>query len=181
MSPSSRWTFNAIKIPLKKICDIVLIERPKILNGHRLRLTSHWSVPGDGCTKVGERYPALEQLALGVQRAVSPRASDYLLSMRCTLLGYSFEPRHKSHALGTVGSVITISLSINRYSHSKNQFDQREQDWLVHKLGLRWLQRFDVIQAEPPFLLLAKEGSALRLLLYEYEIWLEVFSRLLKI
>ena len=38
------------------------------------------------------------------------------------LLGYSLEPRPNSHALGTVGSVMTIGLSINRCSHSKNQF-----------------------------------------------------------
>ena len=31
-----------------------------------------------------------------------------LLSMRCMLLGYSFEPRLKSRALGSGGSVMTI-------------------------------------------------------------------------
>ena len=34
----------------------------------------------------------------------------FLLSMRCLLLGYSFEPRPNSHALGTEGSVMTIGL-----------------------------------------------------------------------
>ena len=33
---------------------------------------------------------------------------------------------------------MTIGLSLNRCSHSKkNQFDEREQDWLVQKFGLR--------------------------------------------
>ena len=41
----------------------------------------------------------------------------------------------------------------------KNQFDERKQDWLVQKFGLRLLQRFDVIQAEPPFLLLVEEDK----------------------
>ena len=34
------------------------------------------------------------------------------------LLGYSFEPRLNSRALGTVGSVMTIGLSINRCSYT---------------------------------------------------------------
>ena len=60
-----------------------------------------------------------------------------LLSMRCMLLGYSFEPRPNSHVLATADTVMTISLSINRGAHSKKQFDncQREQDWLVQKFG----------------------------------------------
>ena len=70
------------------------------------------------------------------------------------LLGYSFEPGPNSRALGTAGSVMTIGLSINGLSHAKNQFDERKQDWLVQRFGLRRLQRFDTIQAEPPSLLL---------------------------
>ena len=42
-----------------------------------------------------------------------------LLSMRCMLLGYSFEPRPNNCALGIAGSVMTIGLSINGCSHSK--------------------------------------------------------------
>ena len=42
-----------------------------------------------------------------------------LLSMRCMLLGDSFEPRPNNHALGTTDSVMTIGLSINGCSHSK--------------------------------------------------------------
>ena len=43
----------------------------------------------------------------------------------CMLLRYSFEPMPNSPALGTTGSVMTIGLSINECSHSKNQFDKR--------------------------------------------------------
>ena len=43
------------------------------------------------------------------------------------LLAYSFEPRPNSRALGTAGSVMTIGLSINGFSHAKNQFDERKQ------------------------------------------------------
>ena len=40
------------------------------------------------------------------------------------------------------------------------QFDERKKEWLVQKFGLRRHQRFDVIQAEPPFLLLSQWSSA---------------------
>ena len=49
-----------------------------------------------------------------------------LLSMRGILLGYSFEPRPNSCAIATACSVMTIGLSINGCSHSKNMFDKRE-------------------------------------------------------
>ena len=39
-------------------------------------------------------------------------------------------------------------LSLNGCWHSKNQFEERKQDWLVQKFMLRWLQRLDAIQAE---------------------------------
>ena len=41
----------------------------------------------------------------------------------------------------------------------KNQFDEREQDWLVQKFGLLQLQRLDAIQAETPFLLVDQEDK----------------------
>ena len=41
----------------------------------------------------------------------------------------------------------------------KNQFDERKQDWLGQKFGLWWLERFDVIQAEPSFLLFTQENK----------------------
>ena len=78
----------------------------------------------------------------------------YLPSMRCTLLGHSFELRLNSRALGIPRSVMTSGLSINECS---NQFDERKQDWPVQKLGRRRLQKLDGIQAEPPFLHLYEE------------------------
>ena len=50
--------------------------------------------------------------------------SRSLLSMRCLLPEYNFEPRPHSRALCTAGSVTTIGLSIHGSgSHLKNQFD----------------------------------------------------------
>ena len=60
-----------------------------------------------------------------------------LLSMRGMLLGYSFKPRPNSRALGMAGSIMSIGLSINGCSHSRNQFDGRQQDLLVQGFGLR--------------------------------------------
>ena len=69
-----------------------------------------------------------------------------LLNMRCLLLGYSLEPRPNSHALGTAGSGMIIGLFINGCSDSENQFDGREQDWLVLKFGfLSQLELFTYI------------------------------------
>ena len=73
---------------------------------------------------------------LVIQERLCRTWATSLLSMRGMLLGYSFEPRPR--ALGTAGSVMTIGLSMNRCLHSKkNQFDERKQDWLVQKIGLR--------------------------------------------
>ena len=44
--------------------------------------------------------------------------------------GVQFRNRPNSRAFSTAGSVMA-DLSKNRYSHSKNQFDERKQDWLV--------------------------------------------------
>ena len=42
----------------------------------------------------------------------------------------------------------------------KNRFDEREQDWVVEKFGLRRLQqRFEAIQAERPFHFLTQEDK----------------------
>ena len=73
-----------------------------------------------------------------------------LLSLRCMLLAVLI-PGLQIAALGTAGSVMTSGLSLNGCSHSKNQFDERKQDWLVQKFMLRWLQRVDAIQAEALF------------------------------
>ena len=40
---------------------------------------------------------------------------------------------------------------MNESSHSKNQFDERKQDWVVEKFWLRPPQRLNAIQAESPF------------------------------
>ena len=53
-------------------------------------------------------------------------------------------------------------LSLNGCSHWKNRFDERKQDWLVQKFGLRRLQRVDAIQAEPSVKKKTKGGSARR-------------------
>ena len=58
------------------------------------------------------------------------------LSLHCMLLGYSFKPRPNILAVDTVGSVVNISLSIGRCLHSKTQFDEGIQNWLVQKFGL---------------------------------------------
>lgn len=61
-----------------------------------------------------------------------------LLNMRCILLGYSFElwPTN-SYALGIAGSGMTSGLTKNKCLHSKNQRDERKQDWIVQKFGLQ--------------------------------------------
>ena len=81
-----------------------------------------------------------------------------LLRMRSMLLGfYSSEPRPNSRALGTVCSVMTIGLSLNRCSQSKKKFDERKQDYLVQKFGLRRLQ------IQSPFLIRDKKDDKKRL------------------
>ena len=47
---------------------------------------------------------------------------------------------------------MTIGLSMNGCSHSKNQFEGKKQDWLDQKFGLRWGQRLEAVQAELWFL-----------------------------
>ena len=86
-----------------------------------------------------------------------------LLSMRGTLIGYSLEPRPERRVRGIAGSVMTVRLSVNGCSHTKSQFDQFKQDSQVQKRGLRRVQRFEAIQAEPPFLLLDQEVDKTRL------------------
>jgi len=56
-------------------------------------------------------------------------------------------------ALGTASSVMTIGFSITGCSNSKNRFDERTQDWLVKKFGLRRPRRLDANRAQPHFLL----------------------------
>ena len=48
--------------------------------------------------------------------------------MRGTLIGYSLEPRPERRVRGTAGSVMTVRLSVNGFSHTKIQFDEFKQD-----------------------------------------------------
>lgn len=72
-----------------------------------------------------------------------------MLTTCCILLRNSFEPKPNSCALDTA------VLSYENWLINKRMLaqDDRKQGWLVQKFGLRRLQRFDMIQAEPPFLL----------------------------
>ena len=64
------------------------------------------------------------------------------------------------HVLSTVDSDMTISLWKNRFPHSKNQFDERKQDWLEQKFRLWRLQKLDTIQAGPLCLLPDQEKAS---------------------
>ena len=62
------------------------------------------------------------------------------------LLGYSFENRPNRRVLGTAGSVMTISLSMNKRGN--------KIDW-SRSLGFgTGIQRLNAVQAEASFLLL---------------------------
>ena len=67
------------------------------------------------------------------------------------LLRYIFEPRTNSRALGIVGSVMTIDLSMNGCSHSNKPVWREKTRLASPKVGLRRLQRLDAIPANPPF------------------------------
>ena len=66
-----------------------------------------------------------------------------LLRMRCILLGYRFEPRPNSHTLGSVGSVMTICLSIKGCSHSKKTVWREKTRLTSPGVWLRSLQMHD--------------------------------------
>ena len=87
-----------------------------------------------------------------------------LLSVPWMLLRYIFQPRTNSRALGIVGSVTTIDLSMNGCSHSNKPVWREKTRLASRKVGLRRLQRLDAIPANPPFALLDqvedKGGSA---------------------
>lgn len=77
-----------------------------------------------------------------------------LLSVAWMLLRYFFEPRTNSRALGIVGSVMTIDLSVNGCSHLNKPVLREKTRSASPKVGLWRLQRLDVIPANPPFPLL---------------------------
>ena len=83
-----------------------------------------------------------------------------LLSMRCMLLGYSFEPRPNSRELGSEGSAVTIGLSIkiNAYAELWSEKERRKNaindklsnvgNWQIVFFELKWcliMQPFFVI------------------------------------
>ena len=67
------------------------------------------------------RTPCQQNLsfACSVSEWVCMNRVRSLLSMLGSLPGYSFEPRPNNHVLASAGSVMTISLSINRCTHLK--------------------------------------------------------------
>ena len=83
---------------------------------------------------------------LAYSRKTPQESSKIFVEHVVLVLGYSLEPRPYSRVLGTVFSVMTIGLSYNGCSHLENQFDERKQDWPVHKFGLRRLKRLDAFQ-----------------------------------
>ena len=57
-----------------------------------------------------------------------------LLSMRCMLLGYSFEPRLNSRALGSAGSAMTIGF-INKRTIEPREGGTPDFKWQVWSKG----------------------------------------------
>ena len=82
-----------------------------------------------------------------------------LLSIHGLLLGCKFKPEPNSHALATVGSVMTIGLSINGCLPWKIPIWQERTRLTSPDIWVRWVQRVDMIQAEPPFLLLDQKDK----------------------
>ena len=74
----------------------------------------------------------------------------------------SFEPRSNTRAPAIAGSGCDHRISVNGNFHSKKKktgLRREMQDLQVQRVGLRRLQRFDVIQAESPLLLFTEEGK----------------------
>ena len=112
-------------------------------------------------TKDGRRLPTCIQPAPAHpwrtrQRLCVNRVRS-LLSRRCMLLGYSFKPRPNSRALVTAGFEYEHQFINRRVLALKNPVWREKTDLLVRKFRLRWRQRLDTIQAEPPFLPLDQE------------------------
>ena len=81
-----------------------------------------------------------------------------LLSMRGMLLGYS---------LGLIAEHLLLRArlwpSVYQIAGTRTRINLFDKRWLVQRFELRWLQRFDVIQVEPPFLLLTRKDKRRRL------------------
>ena len=85
-------------------------------------------LPLHACNKLHFRLPIKILVALSEHCiSHSVRFTNTLLS--CTLLGYSFEPRPSSFALGSMGSVITIGLLINGCLHLKKPVWRERTRW----------------------------------------------------
>ena len=82
-------------------------------------------LPTNPCCSITEllRHPASRAFLSLVRFWCIPKRNGVrsLWSMPSIFLGYSFEPKRSSHSLTTVGSVMTIGLSINRCLHPKKQ------------------------------------------------------------
>ena len=68
----------------------------------------------------------------GLLENVMNKGRSYL-KMCCLLLGYTILTQ--AFALGTAGSFMILGLTTNGCWQSENQFDDREQDWIVRNLG----------------------------------------------
>ena len=87
----------------------------------------------------------------------------FSLSMRCILLGNSFEPRSNSRVPnGTASPAHLFIRSINRRLQSKDQFDERKQDWLVQKFGFKGLTQFRKILFSSSSIKKNKQGGSTR-------------------
>lgn len=87
-------------------------------------------LPTKLCCSITElrRHSASRAFLLLVQFWCIPKRNGVrsLLSMPSIFLGYSFEPKLSSHALATVGLVMTTGLSMSRCLHPKNKFNERK-------------------------------------------------------
>ena len=63
-----------------------------------------------------------------------------LLSLRCMLLAVLIPGLQIALRAWYSRLSYNSGLSLNGCSHSKNQFEERKQDWLVQKFMLRWLK-----------------------------------------
>ena len=77
--------------------------------------------------------PCRQSLSFACSILGDPRKT--LVSMRCMLFRYSLKPSPKRRVLVTVGSVMTIGLSINRCLHSKKTIWREKTTLTCSKVG----------------------------------------------